>query len=69
MDLMKLDTEQLRSAFAERNYDMYNCWNKYRFVFKTLDDWCVIDCDEEYKNVIGCKLKLKSDTHIETINW
>ena len=69
MDLLKLDTEQLRFAFAERNYDMYNCWNKYGFVFKTLDDWCVIDCDEEYKNVIGCKLKLKSDTHIETINW
>ena len=64
-----LENDTIRKAFADENYEMYELWEKYKFIFDALDDWCLIECDEEYKNIISCKLKPKSETHIETIEW
>lgn len=69
MSALDLNSHKLKAAFLEDEYNMYRLWEKYEFVFKALDDWCVIECDDEYKNVTACKLKPKSQTHTETIEW
>lgn len=61
--------EQVKDEVVNSEYPINTLYKEYRFIYNCFDNWCVIECDEEGKEMTGCKIMLKQDKHIETIYW
>ena len=61
--------EVISKCLAEEQYAVYYLYDHGREIFEQIDDWAVIKADENNKKIVDVDLRLKSDKHIETINW
>lgn len=60
---------EILTELSKDDYPVYKMFDKYRWLFDYFDDWIVVECDSNFKDVTGFKMKSKQETHIETIYW
>ena len=61
--------EIISKCLAEKQCAVYYLYDHGREIFEQIDDWAVIKADESNKKIVDVDIRLKSDKHIETINW
>ena len=62
--------DKIRKAVSSSDFPCHQIWEKYRFIYKFLDDWVVVKTNDEMTTLTGFVVKRKqSENRIETIDW
>ena len=64
--------DDIRKNVMNETDSCYAIWDKYKFIYDYLDDWVVIDVDDDEQNITGIKIRKNqknSEMRIETIDW
>lgn len=67
--LAGMDADKIFNCICSDRFPIGYLFDNHRKIFSYFDDWIVVKCDEEYKDITSIIMKKHEDQHIETIYW
>ena len=73
LKIKSYDAEKILEAIQDERfncqYSQYKLFDLYRDIFDYFDDWILVTCDENYKNIEKIIVKKQEEKHPETCCW